>query len=310
MWLHICKSTQPEAAEMFDARHASAIEAAKVADEMYRSQLATTEADCAATVRTAVAATAVVAEQLAEREAQLQSVGQRLSLLEAEEGRIEELEDLLKEQEKEREDQEASLMAASRAAELWEEKHLEATGLLRRKDDTTATLIKEKDEAEKKQFEVDLKMTRLQGELLSSKKALRQAVNQLRQLEIEAEQERVTTALSSRHSEAAALVTSADSSGGCSGDNDHLTGNLYRAVIASPSAASMNPSGSTSTSRASNFPVSGLERPSWHTPTRALKVGKPRTHSNVNAPSTVGERVGRIRGRMQDLLKQVGRVRK
>lgn len=259
-------------------------------------------------MKTAAAATTVVTKQLAEREAQLQSVGQRLSLLEAEEGRIEELEELLKEQEKSREDREASLVAASTAAKLWEGKHREAAGLLRQKNDATATLVKEKNDFETKQFEADLKMTRLQGELLSSKKALRQAVNQLRQLEMEAEQERVAISLSFGRSTAASLATSASSSGRCSGSGDHPTRNINAAVVESPSATAIASSVNASTSRTNNIPVSELEleRPSWHTPTRALKEGKPRAHPRANAPSTARERVSRIRGRMQDLLKQVG----
>ena len=45
-------------------------------------------------------------------------------------------------------------------------------------------LVAEKDEVEKRQFESDLKATRLGAELTSSRKALRQAVAQLQQLEV------------------------------------------------------------------------------------------------------------------------------
>ena len=260
----------------------------------------------------AVSATAALQERLAaaeaaaalleEREAALRAAEARLSLLEAEEGRIEELEELLKEKEREREEGRAVV----EAAKGWEAKHKEALELVARKESFTATLAAEKDEIEKRAYEADLKLTRLQTELLSSKKALRQAVNQLQALELEAEQERVAVQVKPKKNGAA---------GGADGGAGRGAGLPPRAVGPSPKPAAthdvntpswMTPgasasvrgaSSSSSSSSSSSIPVDP-NAPGWHTPTSA---------SSATAPPlmTVGERVHRIRDRMQELVKTV-----
>ena len=244
------------------------------------------KAEAAAELRLKLEAAEGTSALLAQREEQLKSAEQRLGLLEAEEGRIEELEDLLKERERERDE----AQAAREAAAKWETKHQEASELLKRKEEFTATLTREKDDIEKKQFEADLKSTRLQSELLSSKKALRQAVTQLQQLEMEAEQERIAVNIKPK-----SAVRAADGAAGAA-----------RAPPTAASSSSSSPSSSlTSTptprvstlSRTGGIPINP-SAPGWQTPTSALMPPPP-------PPMSVGDRVSRIRDRMQDLLKQV-----
>ena len=56
------------------------------------------------------------------------------------------------------------------------------------RDLTIVALSKDKDEVEQQRLEVDLRATRLQSDLVSVKKALRQAVTQVQGLELEKEQ--------------------------------------------------------------------------------------------------------------------------
>ena len=275
-----------------NASHAKASREAAVLLEERAGELATMEdrqkiaAEAASELRLKLEAAEGTSALLAQREEQLKSAEQRLGLLEAEEGRIEELEDLLKERERERDEAQAALEAAAK----WETKHQEASELLKRKEEFTATLTREKDDIEKKQFEADLKTTRLQSELLSSKKALRQAVTQLQQLEMEAEQERIAVNIKPK-----SAVRAADGAAGAA-----------RAPPTAASSSSSSPSSSlTSTptprvstlSRTGGIPINP-SAPGWQTPTSALMPPPP-------PPMSVGDRVSRIRDRMQDLLKQV-----
>ena len=171
---------------------------------------------------------------------------------------------------------EASLAAAS----SWEAKHTEALAAAKAAEAARAVMSTEKEEIEKRHFEGDLRATRLQAELLSSKKALRQAVSQLQGLEQEQQQ-----AEAQAHHQTHHLRSSSSSSS--SGDGVSIN------LAPSPAAASFTSvssgGASTSTSMREDGGVSNLS-----------------SASGEVSGGGVNDRVKRIRERMQGLLQTVG----
>eukprot|EP00615_Pteridomonas_danica_P006529 CAMPEP_0114360834 /NCGR_PEP_ID=MMETSP0101-20121206/24170_1 /TAXON_ID=38822 ORGANISM="Pteridomonas danica, Strain PT" /NCGR_SAMPLE_ID=MMETSP0101 /ASSEMBLY_ACC=CAM_ASM_000211 /LENGTH=413 /DNA_ID=CAMNT_0001505287 /DNA_START=1 /DNA_END=1242 /DNA_ORIENTATION=- len=203
---------------------------------------------------------------LKEKDDKLTSLESRLRLLEAEEGRIEELEDIIRHNKIEIQEIELKLSEAIDWRTNHEESFSKQTLRMQEIETIMSRLRSEKEESENKFYECDLRATRLQGELVSNRKALRQAVTQLQQIETE-------------HLQSQSLINmgrkTGNSGGGSGGSGNNSPSN---SDIANTQLLLNQLPGGISSSNA----------------------------TSSNASLSVGDRVSRIRDRMVALLNLVG----